>query len=135
MKNSKFHEPWIARAVPASTAWIGPPPAPEHYSDSEKRQWNADWENKNIKETRDRPWLCLGSNMSPPRISFSLTGKPVVVDDHEIILAVTKHASWPQGSASHSEIAKRVAACVSAMAGIHDPEEFMRDYHERNDEQ
>jgi len=124
-KRNKFYEPWVAKAATSSLVWTSPPQAPEWYDDSEKRQWDSDWNIKLIKTMRDRPWHCLGSNMSPPSISWTITGKPVVIDDQQIMLEVTKHGSWPEGSPTHAEVAQRVAACVTAMTGIDSPIGFM----------
>lgn len=126
-KPRSFFEPWVATKSPT---WnipyrIGPPTFKDG-TPEEQRQTVLDWEAKKDKAEKSADWIVWGSKMSQPTICTSLEGQISVANDQGII-AVSRSLSLPEGSPSQAEIATRIAECVTAMAGIADPEAFITD--------
>lgn len=120
-----YHEPWTTSK---SRAWesafrFGPPKhreTPEELLDA-----ISQWESAKLRAEDNAEWILWGSKMFLPEISTSITGTIVVSDDTSII-AIAKKAT-KDGHTNQEEIAKRVAECINAMAGIVDPERFIKD--------
>jgi hypothetical protein len=124
-----YFEPWQSRRSSVWESGFGtePPPCPEDWPEEDKRQWVQDWHAKRAKCKADAECIVWGSGMAAPALTVSLLGKPVVFDDQRIICTVRPSKAWPAEGPGHEEVAKRLAACVSAMAGVADPIKFMSD--------
>jgi hypothetical protein len=68
-------------------------------------------------------WLVWGSGMSEPCLCTALTGEKTVTSDRRIIVAVRHAKGLPKGSPGQAALARRIAACVNALAGCPEPEE------------
>jgi hypothetical protein len=106
-----FYEPWTATAsvrwqdspgvtLGETDAIAGPPP--------------------------ERDWI-VWAHMAEPDITVSLTGKPALDDGRRIVATVHRTGAWPSPGPSAEDVAKRIAACVTALAGVANPEQFMTD--------
>lgn len=126
-KSKCFYEPWSAtRSSMWTLGFTFGKPIITDPSDTEQVQRLADWEANRASAEKNAPWIIWGSGVSHPTICPSLDGVATVSDDAGII-AVQRSAVWPDKSISHEDMAKRIASCVSACAGIADPESFIRD--------
>ena len=124
-----YFEPWAAARSRTWESGFGLelPPAPDTWDESDKRQWDAGWKAKRVKAEAEADWILWGSQMQHPTIAVALLGKPVVIDDQGIVVVVRKSKAWPGGGPSPEEVAKRIAACVTACAAIADPIKFITD--------
>ena len=116
LKPKSFFEPWTATR--AKITILNIPPAASNFSESDKRQWNADWRAKNAKVETNADWTLWGSDMRRPCISQTLLGKLILLSDHGIITTARKSNAWLGIGPSHEEVATRIAACVKACAGL-----------------
>ena len=72
-------------------------------------------------------WVVWGSRMAAPTVVTNLNGKSQVMDDQRIVLVIRRSLGLPEGAPNQEEIAKRIAECVNALAGVGDPSAFMVD--------
>lgn len=120
-----YHEPWTTAK---SKVWesgfrFGPPKhreTPEELLDA-----ISQWESAKQRAEDNAEWVIWGSKMFVPEISTTLVGEISVSDDTGII-AIARKAT-KDGQTDQEEIAKRIAECVNACAGIADPERFIKD--------
>lgn len=126
-KTRSYYEPWSATR---SSTWnldflFGEPKITDP-DDPEQSQALVEWNARKASAEKNAPWLIWGSDISPPAICAGLTGQATFADDKGII-TVQKSAVWPDRALTQELMAKRIAACVSACAGIADPEKFVND--------
>jgi hypothetical protein len=120
-KRRSYGEPWIAERSPLwALNYSSGPPSYKDGTPEEQRQVVLDWEAKRDRSEANADWILWGHNLSDPAICTSLTGVRTVSDDRGII-AISKRNTSRDGLPTHEEYAKRIAACVTAMAGIPDP--------------
>jgi hypothetical protein len=120
-----YHEPW---ATAKSAVWelafrFGPPKhreTPEELLDA-----ISQWESAKLRAEDNAEWVIRGSKMFRPEISTTLCGEISVSDDTGIIGFSRK--ATKDGQTDQEAIAKRVVASVNAVAGIVDPEQFIKD--------
>ena len=125
IRPKSYYEPWTATK---SSLWnlpyeLGPPKwgaTPEALSESIDA-----WEASRNKAEKDADWVIWGSKLSVPGLCKNIDGSITVATDQAIIALSKK--PYPKGEVEHTEIAKRIVACVNACAGISDPERFIKD--------
>lgn len=110
-----FYEPWIARA---STSWESSFRHPPAVDDPDVI---ASWEAARDRAKRDAEWHVWGSRMSEPCVLTSLLGTASVHDGTGILGMFRRHATQRENGPDHGQVARRVAMCVSACAGIVNP--------------
>lgn len=125
-KPRNFYEPWTASI---NHAWQVPfrfgPPTFASVSDPDLRDMLlAEWEGNKGRAETNADWVVWGSRMAEPCGLRNLAGVPGF-DQGRAIIAVTRHLDWPEPMPAHKEVAERIAACVSAMAGVGNPVEAM----------
>lgn len=122
-----YYEPWI---VTKSRSWESSfkfgPPSTAHLSKEEQQQGVLDWEDAKVRAEKNAEMIVWGSRMDHPSVAKNLDGSVVVVDDRRII-GIAKSATWPESGIGHEHLAKRLAECVNACAGIADPVQFIKD--------
>lgn len=116
-----YFEPWET----SKSESVGPRPDPEVFPEDCRADQMAAYDR--IRANAD--WIIRGRGMSEPGMFRSLLGKDVYHDDKGII-AVQRWLYLPDGSPDHGEIAKRICACVNAMAGVSDPEKGIKAFRE-----
>lgn len=120
LSKPQFHEPWTAqRSVTASKDPFpdGPPEGADPDA-VERTRASA----QSVAERAE--YVLWGSRMATPVLTKSMFGEPVVMDDRRII-AISRSATV--GPVTPKELAERIAVCVNAFAGIHDPKQFLSD--------
>lgn len=118
-KPRSFFEPWTSSQSPS----VGKEPNVEGLPTDAAASILDGWH----RAKKNAPWLIWGSGMTAPTIATGyLSGKPVVMDDRQII-AVRKPTTDKEDAPTAEEIATRIATCVTAMAGIADPVAFIVD--------
>jgi hypothetical protein len=119
-KPRSFWEPWLA--TKSRSHGTGPPIVeglPEEAAAKILEAWD--------RTDRDADWIVWGSGMTEPGIAYGyMSGKPVVTDDRQII-AVRRTLGSDKEAPTNEDLAKRMSSCVTAMAGVADPVEFMED--------
>lgn len=118
VKTLDFFEPWFT----TKGTGHGEKPSPEGYPEGVGEAIVDVWR----RADESAPWFIWGSRMSEPAICVGLTGKTVVTEGVRVI-AIERSLGLPEGTPGHSEFAKRIADCVSAMAGVRDPGKFVED--------
>lgn len=74
------------------------------------------------------PYFMWGSRMADPHVTSDWMGAtPTLAPGDRTLFQVHKLRGLPDGSPTHAEVAKRIAECVNAMAGIADPARFITD--------
>ncbi len=131
-KPKTYFEPWTAKRSPTwEASFKSEPPAPRTCNPEEQadadRSWRWDWLAAKARAEANSPFLIWGTGLDSPTVASTLLGTPTVIDDMGIVATITKHTSWPTVGPGHEEVAKRIAACVSACAGIADPVKFITD--------
>lgn len=116
----KFHEPWVVTRHAAITKDPFPDGPPEGADPDAVERTRASCQA--VAERAE--YILWGSRMATPAITKSVLGEPVVMDDRRII-AISRSATI--GPLTPKEFAERIATCVNAFAGIHDPRQFMND--------
>lgn len=116
-----YFEPWRAEISPRvrSAANCGDRRPEGADEDAWQRVLDA---RKRAEDQAD--WLVWGSKMGPISVATSLEGVNTVMSDERIIVEV-KPFVRPEKSATQEEIARRIATCVNACAGIATPETFV----------
>lgn len=114
-----FFEPWVAN----KSLSHGKEPATDGIPDEVRASISDAWH----RSDRDADWILWGSGMAEPAIAVGFaSGKPAVMDDRRII-AIRRTTGLAEGSVNNEEIAKRIAECVTALAGVADPVAFVED--------
>jgi hypothetical protein len=109
-----FGEPWTASQAAWEAAWRSPPPV----DDPEVlERWRA----ARDRAKRDADWLVWGARLAEPAVAVSLTGTPALFDDRALVARIHPLANRPEGTPDHAAFARRIAACVTACAGIINP--------------
>lgn len=122
-----YYEPWTpSRSSIWELGFLHGRPVVTDEADMDQVQRLSDWEASRKLAEQNAPWILWGTGVSQPSICGSLDGTMTYSSDQGII-AIQKSATWPDKSISHEHMAKRIAACVSACAGIADPEKFIAD--------
>jgi len=124
-KPKSYYEPWTATK---SVIWDSPyrfgPPNFNH--DPERlSELTSEWEASKHRAERDADWVIRGSNIHEPGPCNNINGSLTMATDQGIIALAKK--PYPKFGVEHADIAKRIAACVNACAGIADPERFIKD--------
>jgi hypothetical protein len=112
---SRFHfEPWRAER---STTWeagfaYGPPADPV---------LRDDWLSAQGRAEKNADWLVWAAGMTTPTVCDNLSGT-VSFDAGEGIIARISvvHSDHP-AAPDQEQVARRIAECVNALAGVHDP--------------
>jgi hypothetical protein len=110
-----FGEPWTAKPT---QSWESAFHTPPQGDDPEVR---ARWESARDRAGRDAEWIVWGSRLARPGVAYSLTGLPAVFDDQAVISRVGPLATHRTDLPAHGQFATRIAACVTACAGITNP--------------
>jgi hypothetical protein len=122
-----YFEPWQATVDPGwKTPYQFGPPSYSSVDPDEREILLAEWEGQKGRAEKNANWIIWGSRMGdvgPTKNLMSIPG----FDMGRKIIALSRHLDWPEGSPSHQEVAERIAACVSAMAGIGNPSEFIQE--------
>lgn len=111
-----YFEPWSATK---DKTWeiafrFGPPKVDDPVL---VEKWHAD----RGRAEENAPWLVWGSDLWTPSICTSLGGKKTVSTSDGIILTVETIKSDRKDIPSNEAVARRIAECVTACAGIPDP--------------
>lgn len=121
-KPRSFFEPWTA----TKSRTHGNAPNVEGVPEDAAGKLLDAWE----RSDRDADWIIWGSGMAEPAIAVGFAlGKAVVMDDQRII-AVRRSLGLPEGAPTNEETCKRIAECVTALAGVADPVSFISDVRE-----
>lgn len=119
-KPRSYFEPWLATK---SVTHGATPPCVEGIPEEAAANILDAWD----RADRTAPWIIWGSGMSDPDVAQGyMSGKPVIMDDMRII-AVRRTLGLEKTAPSNEEVAKRIAECVTALAGVSDPVAFMDD--------
>lgn len=121
-KQKSYFEPWSAAR---SKAWesafrFGPP---QICRDDPEQM--ARYEGDRGRAEANADWLIWGSRMAEPEVCVGLDGVGVLLGDRRI-LAISRRADRTDGQPDHEALAKRIASCVNACAGIAKPEELVK---------
>ena len=119
-KPRSYFEPWTAtKSVMHGTE----PPVVEGIPEEAAAKILEAWD----RTDRDADWIVWGSGMGEAGIATGyMSGIPKFVDSRRII-AVRRCLGLEKDVPTNADMAKRMAGCVNAMAGVADPETFMED--------
>ena len=124
-KPKDFHEPWTATVSPC---WESPFKftKPLHAETPEALAAAINlWEAEKASAKEHAEWIIWGARVWEPALCSNFDGSITVMGDQGI-LAIQRRAT-KNGSTDQAAIATRIAACVSACAGIADPQKFIAD--------
>jgi hypothetical protein len=108
-------EPWIAKQ---SNSWESSFKTPPMVDDPDVL---AQWEGARDRAKKNAEWHLWGSGMWEPAICKSLLGGVSVADDRGILATFRPYHTERENSPDHGFVARRVAVCVNACAGIINP--------------
>lgn len=112
-----FFEPWIPRQ---SNTWESTFRHPPMVDDPDVR---CQWEGAKDRARKSAEWHVWGSGMWTPSVGKSLLGEISVHDGTGIIGSFRPYHAERENPPDHGMVAKRVATCVNACAGIANPVE------------
>ena len=115
----------------------------EPWTAAKSKLWEHDCRNGPVQAIKDDPellaryegdraraetnadWVIWGSRMAEPQVCVGLDGQGTLLGDRRII-AISRRGDHVKGQPDQEGIAKRIAECVSAFAGIARPEELIK---------
>src|SRR4051812_3178911 len=115
----RYFEPWYAAQ---SRTWeVAYRFKPSCFEPEEDAKWEA---NKG-RDRQRADWLVYARGLTERVPVVSLLGKESVTSGDEVVLIARTFPSTVDDPPSHEQVAKRVVACVNALAGVVDPEDTL----------
>jgi hypothetical protein len=111
-----YFEPWAAER---SRSWR--PPWPAHPAGLPAEVYE-EITSKCAKLEADADWLLWGTGVAEPAVVTSLEGTLGATSGRGIVASVSKIPANDRDAPTHEAVARRICACVNALAGVAEPE-------------
>lgn len=112
-----YFEPWRAEVTADWKKSWGEEPPPVDDPDVIER-----WRSGKAKAEEDAEWVVWGTGMFEPGVVWGyLDGQPKVSGGEHVVARFRKIHTDKEGAVRHGEIARRIAECVNACAGVPNP--------------